>query len=336
MISLVIGASAGGVETLTALVRDLPADLPAAVLIVIHFPSQGTSALPRILTRAGRLPAAHATDGEKILRGHIYVAPPDYHLLVHYGFIRLVRGPKENHCRPAVDPLFRTAARAYGPRVVGVVLSGSLSDGAAGLSAVKERGGVVVVQDPADASFPDMPRAAIEYIKIDHVLPLSDIVPLLIRLAHEPVAEEGVTPVSSKMAKESDLAEFDLATIEDQEKPGTPSVFSCPECGGTLWELQDAELLRFRCRTGHAFSADSLLTTQAEALEGALWTALRALEENAALARRMAARAHERNLDFAAASFEERVRTIEQQAALVRQVLLNDKTSKTAERPETL
>jgi two-component system chemotaxis response regulator CheB len=280
------------------------------------------------------LPAAHATDGEQLLPGRIYIAPPDYHLLVHSGFVRTVRGPKENHCRPAIDPLFRSAARVYGPRVVGVVLSGSLSDGAAGLSVVKGRGGVTVVQDPADASFPDMPRAAMLYVKIDHVLPLPDIVSLLVRLAYEPVPEQGVTPVSNTMEKETDLAEFDLETIENQEKPGTPSAFACPECGGTLWELQDGELLRFRCRTGHAYSAESLLATQVETLEAALWSALRALEENAALARRMAARAYKHNRDLAAANFEERARMVEQQAALVRQVLLHDKTAKAAEKSE--
>jgi len=264
----------------------------------------------------------------------LYVAPPNFHLLVARGFVRIVRGPKENNMRPAVDPLFRTAARTYGPRVVGVVLTGMLGDGTAGLLAVKARGGVAVVQDPDSAVFPDMPRNAIEYVEVDHVLPLSGIAPLLTRLAHEPVAERAAAPVSDDLQHESDIAEVDMAAIENEDKPGTPSVFGCPECGGVLWELDDGNLLRFRCRVGHAYSADSLLEVQANGLEEALWSALRALEENASLARRLAEKAHDRTHKLTAANFEQRAQTAEQHAAAIRQVLLKGETAPSAETPK--
>jgi two-component system chemotaxis response regulator CheB len=322
---IVIGASAGGVEVLGSLVSGLPADFPAAVFVVVHFPAQSPSVLPRILTRAGPLPAAHARHNEVIEPGRIYVATPDCHLLVHPGVVHVVRGPRENHCRPAIDPLFRSAALAYGPRVVGVILSGVLGDGTAGLLSVKQRGGVTIVQDPADALFPEMPRNAMEYVKVNYVLPRTDIAPTLVRLAHETVVDGPAAAASEGQRQEVALAEVAMATIETEKRSGTPSVFGCPECGGTLWELEDGELLRFRCRTGHAFSSDSLFTVQSEALEGALWAALRGLEENAALAHRMAARARERNFARSAENFAERARAAEQQAAIIRKVLVESK-----------
>ena len=171
---ITIGASAGGVEALTELVRGLPVDLPASVFVSLHVPPHGTSMLPQILSRRGPLPAHHARDGEPIEPGRIYVAPPDLHLLIHQGVVRLSRGPRENGFRPAIDPLFRTAARWHGPRVVGVILSGTLDDGTAGLLAIKERGGFAVVQDPDDALFPGMPRNAMDVVHVDHVLPASE------------------------------------------------------------------------------------------------------------------------------------------------------------------
>jgi len=216
---IAVGASAGGVEALSALARDLPGDLPASVFVVLHVPSQSTSVLPAILKRAGPLPARHPYDGERIEPGHIYVAPPDSHLLVKQGSVRLARGPRENGHRPAIDPLFRTAAVAYGPRVVGVVLSGTLDDGTAGLAAVKQRGGVAVVQSPEEALYSGMPLSAIENVAVDHILPLRDIPPVLARLSREPVREGGA--VFRDMEKEADIAELDLATLQNDRKPGT-------------------------------------------------------------------------------------------------------------------
>lgn len=187
---VVVGASAGGVETLVKLVEKLPADLPASVFVVLHIPAQNPSLMPEILSRSGRLKAVHPRDGEAIQQGCIYIAPPDLHLLVEQGHVHLLRGPKENRHRPAIDPLFRSAAAAYGPRVVGVVLTGSLDDGTAGLLAIKRLGGIAIVQDPADALYPSMPLNALEHVNVDYKLPVSEIGPLIAHLAYEPVGKE--------------------------------------------------------------------------------------------------------------------------------------------------
>ena len=334
---IVVGASAGGVEALSQLVRNLPPDLPATLFFVLHIPAQGTSFLPKILNRAiqkrqgesSSLHAVHPEDKEAIQHGRIYVAPPDRHLLIKNGHIHLARGPRENNHRPAVDPLFRTAAGVYGRRVVGVVLSGTLDDGTAGLVAVKRRGGVAIVQNPDEALYSGMPRSAIENVNVDHILPISQIAPVLVELAYKPVEEEAV---SSDMEIESDMAQLDLEAMQKSDRPGTPSPFSCPDCGGTLWELNEVALLRFRCRTGHAFSVNSLLAKQSDAVEEALWSALRALEEKAALSDRMAHRAHERNQSISAKRFETHKQDVQQHAATLRQLLLkgagNDELSK--------
>lgn len=319
---ITVGASAGGVEVLGTLVAGLPADFPASVFVVLHVPSHSGSMLPQILSRRGPLPASHAEDGQAIEPGRIYVAPPDQHLLIHEGVIRLSRGPRENGFRPAIDPLFRTAARWYGPRVVGVVLSGTLDDGAAGLLAIKERGGVAVVQDPDDAMFPWMPRAAMDVAAVDHVLPASDIPEILVRLALEDPAGKGGGTVPDGMEIESAMAEFDLDAIQGDERPGVPSGFACPDCAGVLWEIQDGEMVRYRCRVGHAWSPTSLLAEQAKSLEVALWTAFRALEERAALATRTAERFRSRGREGSALRFEDQARQARERSTLIRQVLV--------------
>lgn len=316
-----IGASAGGVEVLIELVRQLPADLPAAVFVVVHVSANSPTVLPAVLNRVGKLPASHATDDEPIRRGRIYVARPDFHLLVKDGRLRLGRGPKENSTRPAVDPLFRSAARAYGRRVVGVILSGTLDDGTVGLSVVKLARGCAIVQDPETALFPGMPRSAIENVKVDYVVPPGEIVDLLTRLAHEPIAgDEAEIPAEIK--QEADMAELDESSLQATERPGRPSGFSCPECHGSLFELSDGEPIRFRCRTGHAYSAESLMAEQADNLEAAMYTAMTALKERSALSTRLAKRAEERGHGITAQTFHEQAANAERQAELIRQALL--------------
>lgn len=323
---IVVGASAGGVEALITLASSLPADLPAAIFLVLHIPAQSPSLLPDILNRAGPLHALHPADGEAIHNGHIYIAPPDHHLMVEEGMVRIVRGPKENRHRPAIDPLFRSAARTYGTRVVGVVLTGSMDDGTAGLLAIKRRGGVAVVQDPQDALFASMPRSAIAHVEVDHVVPLSGISPLLVQLSHEQAAAQGSYPISQDMEMETKLAAMDMRDAQNGEHVGTPSVFSCPECGGVLWEVHDGNLLRFRCRVGHAYSVDSILAGQNEAVEEALWTALKTLEESASFSRRLANDARNGGKDWLAKRFSEKVQEAEQHAEVIRQVLANSST----------
>lgn len=323
---IVIGASSGGIEALTEVVAGLPEDLPAPVFIVVHVPPRSVSVLPEILNRAGPLTAAHAKDNEKIKAGRIYVARPDFHMLIREGSIRLVRGPKENNTRPAIDPTFRTAARAYGPRVVGVVLSGSLDDGSAGLHAIKERGGVAVVQDPEDALFPDMPQSAIASVSVDHIVAKIDIAPLLDSLARQPV-KGTAGAVTDQMDKEIEIEAMTMDNREPDDKPGEPSVYGCPECGGVLWELHDGEMLRFRCRVGHSYGAEGLLSEQSEQLDVALWSAYRALAENASLAQRLIERAKNSGNKMLAERFERRASDAQEQAETIKKLLQSGKLS---------
>jgi two-component system chemotaxis response regulator CheB len=322
---IVVGASAGGVEALVTLTRLLPRKLPAAVFVVLHVPAQSPSFLPDILNRAGVLKAVHATDNLEIKHSRIYIAPPDHHMLVEHGKVRVVHGPKENRHRPAIDPLFRSAALSYGPRVTGVILTGALDDGTAGLLAVKRRGGIAIVQDPNEAFYSSMPLSALENVEVDYTLPLASIGPLLGGLAQEPAKEKGGYPVSEDMEEETKLTEMDTSIIHTGGHIGTPSAFSCPECGGVLWEIQDGDLLRFRCRVGHAFSIESVLAEQAEALEEALWVALKTLQESADLSQRLAQQARKRGQEWLAKRFDEKLHEAEQRTELIKRVLLKDK-----------
>lgn len=286
---VVIGTSTGGVEALMQLARGLPAGFPAAIFVVLHLSPQAPSHLPEILNRAGPLPARHPTDGAPIRRGAIYVAPPDRHLLIERGRVRVVRGPRENRHRPAVDPLFRSAALAYGPQVIGVVLTGALDDGTAGLRAVKQRGGIAVVQDPADALIPSMPASAQQYVNVDYTVSLAELAPLLVRLVGTPAPDEADFPVWRELQYETSIAKMDEATMSSNEQPGSLVGFTCPECGGPLYELSDGQLVHYRCRVGHAFTSESVLAGQSEALEDALWSAYNTLRESAMVAERLAA-----------------------------------------------
>ncbi len=326
---IVIGASVGGVDALQRLVSGLPKDFPAAMFVVLHVPSEGASVLPEILKRAGELPASHPRDGDSIRTGHIYVAPPGNHLLIEDGRVRVMHGPKENRHRPAIDPLFRSAAAWYGPRVIGVVLTGAMDDGTAGLLSVKKRGGVAIVQDPEDAICADMPRSALEAVEVDHVAPLDRMPGLLQELVGEQVAENG-TGKSSRLTKENKIARLDMDTIEDENRPGKPSTFGCPECGGVLWELDGEQMVRFRCRVGHAYTASSLGLEQSDEVERALWAAMRGMEEAAALARRMAERAELGKHPRLAKQYRDRAEGKMEQAELLRNLIVESKTGPVA------
>ena len=294
---IVVGASAGGVEALRELVAGLPPDLPATVLVVLHVPETGRSALPAILTRAGPLPARHPVDGQRLRRGEILVAPPNHHLTVLDGMARLTHGPRENGHRPAIDPLFRAVARWHGPRVIGVVLSGTLDDGTAGQVAIAAEGGLVLVQDPEDALYGTMPLSVLEHLKVDHVAPARALGALLGRLVREPlaVAPSCGGPVPEP-TEETALVDPTTGPAGDPSGnlpgdpsgnlPGDPAGLGCPQCGGSLYAIEDPRLVRYRCRVGHVWSPESLLAEQSEALESALWMALRTLEDRAALCRR--------------------------------------------------
>ena len=303
---VVIGASSGGVDALLQLVAGLPPDLPAAVFVVLHVEPGFASRLPELLTGRGPLRAKHAMHGEAIVPGRIYIAPPDNHLMIRPGYLHVVRGPKENGHRPAVDALFRTAATVYGPRVIGVVLTGYLDCGTAGMMSIRSRGGLTVVQDPRDASVPDMPRSVISHVEVDHIAPLQEIPGLLSQLVPQPA---GMAPPHVPDA---------LLEIEGDEPGVAAPDFVCPICQGKLTESRLDGFERFRCHVGHAFSLESVAAEQADEAERALWAAVRALEESAAVARRLAltASGHMRQ------KFEEKEETQSQQAKMIRRILL--------------
>jgi two-component system, chemotaxis family, protein-glutamate methylesterase/glutaminase len=336
---IVIGGSAGGVEALSALVAGLPPGLPAAVCVVVHMRAYLESRLAEVLARAGSLPVVVAQQGMRLRPGVIHVAVPDRHLLVErddgaragaHGVLRLSRGPKENRTRPAVDPLFRSAALAYGARVIAVVLSGALDDGTAGLWAVRERGGLAVVQDPDDAAVPSMPASALAEVGADHVAPaaaLGALLGTLVRASGSSAddstsgrADEGEVVLGREVA----MARIDEDAHARSERYGVPSRFACPDCGGVLWDLADEGPTRFRCETGHAYSPATLADMQTEAVEEALWAALRAMEDRIELARIRADRAAERGVPALAERYSAEAEAALQHATQLRALLRLD------------
>lgn len=316
---VVIGASAGGVDALQAVVASLPAEFPAAVLVVLHVSAAGTSVLPQILSRTGPLPATFATDGEELRRGQIYVAPADHHMLIHDTRLQLTQGPRENGHRPAIDPLFRSAARAGDGRVIGVVLSGLLDDGAAGLRFIKQHGGTAVVQDPEEALFPSMPHAALRATAADRIAVAADIGQALCDLIEEPILVEAAHPSpvpSDRDVDGLDRVEADPADVADL-LIGPPSALTCPECGGALWEEDDGGIVRYSCHVGHAYSLVSLMEAQGSTLEMTLWSAVRALEERADLHRRLSRRTSSSRVE----QYEEQARQAEEHARALRAML---------------
>jgi two-component system chemotaxis response regulator CheB len=287
---VVVGASAGGVEALRSIVSFLPSDLAASVFVVLHVPPGGVSVLPKILARAGPLRAVHASDCEAIEQRCIYIAPPDQHMRFSDAMIRLDRGPKEHGHRPAVDSLFYSAAETYGGRVTGVILSGVLDDGAAGLFAVARSGGAPLIQSAADALYSTMPEAALDVVDGAFVGNAEELALQIISLSRTPPTRPA--PAVEVMQEER-RAEVARGATDDPQ-PGEPTGFTCPECHGSLWETGEGGAPRFRCRTGHEFSAETLFVEQSEHVERALWAALRALEEKGAMLHRMAARSRDR------------------------------------------
>lgn len=281
-----MGGSEGAIESLIEITSHLPPRFQVPIFVVVHLPTNADSYLPRILSRKSPLPAVHPKDGNEILPGKIYVAPPDCHLTLESGKIRVKRGPRENRHRPAIDPLFRTAARSFGPNLIGLLLSGNLDDGSAGLLAVRRRGGIAIVENPATALVSEMPRRAIEYAGADYVLPGRDIAEKLIQLTSKAGRRAPMKPKKNSTSEGAEVRQHEHST-NSNEGNGKPSVFACPECHGVLWEVDDGKLVRYRCRVGHAYSADSLKGELDQSAERAMWAAMRALEEKAAMTRRL-------------------------------------------------
>lgn len=284
---VVIGASAGGIEALKTLTESLPRDFSAAVFIVLHIPADSPNLLPLVFGKS-KLPVRSAVDRQEIEPGQIYVAPADHHLLLHGRYIELSRGPKENRHRPSIDPLFRSAAREHGNRVIGVVLSGMLDDGSAGVTAIRRAGGVCVAQDPREAFCPSMPQCAIDTGAVEYVVPLAQMPALFTKLLNEDLAQRhGAATSTQEKASEKAMAGKEPST------PGTTGgrllPITCPDCGGTLWEQRQDQNIHFQCHVGHAYSAQTLVEGNAEALEEALWMALRIIQERITICRELAA-----------------------------------------------
>jgi two-component system chemotaxis response regulator CheB len=320
---IVIGASVGGLDALRTIVGGLPKEFPASVFVVLHTSPEAPGVLADILNRAGNLPATNAVDRERIRPGRIYVAPPDHHLIVEPNRIRLTRGPKENRFRPAVDPLFRSAAQVYGPRVVGVVLTGYLDDGTAGLWAVKRLGGTAIVQDPLEALAPSMPASAMRQVKVDYCLPIAEIAQQLVRLTETTIEEQGGYEVPKEIDIEVRIAGEETALDAGVLKLGEPSNYACPECHGVLLQLKEENRIRFRCHTGHAYSVDSLLADITENVEDSLWNAIRSLEESVLLMRHMAEHLGENGNGHNTEEFLAHAQESERRADLVRQAVMS-------------
>lgn len=313
---LAIGTSAGGFEALRFLAREFPRDLPASVVVVIHLSGQFRSSLDAILTQAGPLPATFAVDGQKLEKGRIYLAPAERHLIVESDRLRLGSGPRENNSRPSLDPLFRSTALCCAPRAVGAVLTGTQGDGAAGLSALKQSGGITVVQDPGDAAFSEMPTMALARSHPDHIVALAGMPALLERLVHQPAGQP--VPVAGTLEYEVNIASGGHGSMSEMDRIGRRSVFACPDCHGVMWEIEDGDLIRYRCHEGHAYSAEIMSLAIDDNLRRAFGSALRALEERVALARKLQDQASASGRILSARSWSDKAREFEEEAEIIR------------------
>jgi two-component system, chemotaxis family, protein-glutamate methylesterase/glutaminase len=321
---VVIGASAGGIAALERIAAALPADFPAPVLIVLHLAPKHRSLLDQILTRAGELPAAAASDGEPLERGRIYVAVPDRHLMVDDGSIGVTRGPKENHWRPSIDVLFRSAAYAYGARAIGVVLSGSLADGSSGLYAIRRMGGIAVIQDPEDAAYSSMPLNAMRRVDVDYSLPAREIGSLLAGLVTQPARPEPLDAADYRRDLKPDLdtAATDSMFERGVMESGEPSVYTCPECNGVLFRIPEGKIDRFRCHTGHGFTTAALLDQLGQTMEANLWEAVKSLQETTALLTETAEKMRGAGNDDSAEELEQKAGEIEERLGTLREIAL--------------
>jgi two-component system, chemotaxis family, protein-glutamate methylesterase/glutaminase len=317
---IVIGGSAGATAPLKEILGRLPADLPAAIFIVLHIPAHGIGVLSTVASAAGKLPVRQAESGMVIENGHVYLAAPDHHLLLAESHIMLGRGPRENMVRPAIDPLFRSAALHYGPRVIGVILSGLLSDGSAGLSAIKRCGGMALVQDPKDAIADEMPLRALESTTVDLCIPSARLGDVLSDLVREiPGAS---LPIPPEIRLEVEIAAGERIGAASLVPVARPSPLTCPGCGGVLSQINAGPPLRFRCQVGHAYTADALAGEQESRVDEALRVALRIIEERAELVHRMAEDGRHSGRRAVAEMYEARAAEYREYADMIRRVVL--------------
>lgn len=320
---IVIGASAGGFEAIKKIVSGFPANFDASVFIVWHMSSDVRGILPQVLSKVGKLPASNAIDREPVKAGRIYIAPPDYHLVLEKELVRITKGPKENRFRPAIDPLFRSAAYVYSNRVIGIILSGALDDGTAGLWAIKQRGGIAMVQDPEEAEVQSMPENAIKAVKVDYILPADEIGETLLKISSEDVEDLKLTDMEQEenLKKEIEVSLEDEALKMKLFETGELTPYTCPECHGVLSAIREGRRVRYRCHTGHAFTADSLLSSISENIETSFWNAIRNVQESVFLLNHMGDHFAEMNEPNVAAGFFKKAKESLQRAEFIRKVL---------------
>jgi two-component system chemotaxis response regulator CheB len=315
---LAIGTSAGGVEALRFLASQMPQDFPASILMVIHLSAQFESTMDAILTQAGPLPACFAADGMTLERGHIYLAPPNSHMLADGEELSLGQGPRENNSRPAIDPMFRSVALCCGPRAVGVVLTGTLGDGASGLHTLQQCGAVTVVQDPSDAAYAGMPEAALTKLKPDHVASLAGMPALFQRLVRGPAGTDQRATSATNLVYEVELAKGKTGSMSKMDEIGRRSVLACPDCHGIMWEIQEGDLLRYRCHVGHAYTAELMGLALDENLQRAFSSSLRAMDERIALVGKLGKQAEQAGRPHLAESWRKKLVEYHQEAEILR------------------
>jgi two-component system, chemotaxis family, protein-glutamate methylesterase/glutaminase len=320
---VVIGASAGGIPALVELVKHLPANLKASVFVVLHISPNSPSQLPQIITRSGYLKAIHPRDDQVIEQGIIYVAPPNYHMLVEDDHILVKKGPKENRFRPSIDALFRSAAYNYKTRVIGVILSGMLDDGTSGMWSVKRMGGLGIIQAPEDALCSSMPINVMEYVKVDYSVPVTQIGYLIKQLTNKPApdkpeldpAEIKRLETEIKIAAQKNAFEIGLQYL------GNPTLLTCPECNGSLVQFKEGSIIRYRCHTGHAFTQDSFMANASKAIEEKLWQAVRSLEELVIILEEMAKHYEQMNMPAKAQQFYTKAQETRKRASCIHEYI---------------
>lgn len=320
---IVIGASTGGFDAFKKLIKDLPGDFATPIFIVWHMSPDIRGILPQVFNRINTMYAAHGYNEEPIKQNRIYIAPPDHHMIIEDGKILITHGPKENRFRPAIDPLFRSAAYSYSNRVIGVILSGSLDDGTAGLWTIKEYGGITVVQDPIDAEVPSMPENALREVQIDYTVGIHELAQLLVRLSKEPLSKTEAVMKDEQTKKEIEIAADENALEKNIMAYGTLTPYTCPECHGVLSRLQNGGIIRYRCHTGHAYSVDALIEALTEKIEDSLYNAIRAMDESIILLNHLGDHYAEKNNPKVAAMYFNKAKEAAERSLPIREATLS-------------
>jgi two-component system chemotaxis response regulator CheB len=316
-----IGASAGGTTILPELLKQLTDDIKVAAFVVMHLSKQSIGdLLVKRLQKYTSFTCKIPMHGETIKEQHVYIAMPDHHLMVSQNKILLGHGPMENRYRPSIDALFRSAAVNFAPKVIGIILTGMLEDGASGMYAIQKSGGVCIIQDPGEAKYSDMPQAVLNTLKPDYAIPVSEMGGA-IKDAISNLKRKKKGKIPSDIIKEAAIAERVNIGIEEVKNPGEVSVISCPDCGGSLWEMKGNGFTRYRCHLGHAYSQEGLVSSMEVSTESTLWTALRIIEERRNLLRQIGNKESKNGKSTLAATYLKRSAELEAHIGKLKEIL---------------